>query len=348
MRILQVGPFPPPNGGVQTNLKAIHDLLIERGDEARVVEVPRSKLNVNTVNVIKPRSAIHLIQLFWSLGYDVIHFHFGGRLSLRVTCLMLVCGLLPWCRSVVTFHSGGHAAENLDGAHRFSLRGLAFRTIDHLIAVNSQIIEMLRSYGVPESKISLIPPYVLERPDTSVEIPSNIQAFIESHTPYLLTVGLLEHEYSLKLQIDTLGIVRRKQPNAGLMILGWGSLEDELRSYIAGKSYAEHIYLAGDIDRSITLHLIERANILLRPTLFDGDAVSIREALFLGTPVVATDNGMRPEGVNMIPMPPTVDELAAKIIETDNNQGPRRPLTGGDGKANIRAVIEVYAALVCK
>jgi glycosyltransferase involved in cell wall biosynthesis len=59
----------------------------------------------------------------------------------------------------------------------------------------------------------------------------------------------------------------------------------------------EHLF-TGDVEREITIHLIEKADLLLRPTYFDGDAVSVREALFLQTPVVATDNGMRPDGVN--------------------------------------------------
>ena len=41
--------------------------------------------------------------------------------------------------------------------------------------------------------------------------------------------------------------------------------------------------------------------ILLRTTLYDGDAVSVREALWIGTPVIASDNGMRPEGVRLVP-----------------------------------------------
>jgi hypothetical protein len=34
----------------------------------------------------------------------------------------------------------------------------------------------------------------------------------------------------------------------------------------------------------------------MRPTFYDGDAISVRESLFLQTPVVATDNKMRSGG----------------------------------------------------
>ena len=47
----------------------------------------------------------------------------------------------------------------------------------------------------------------------------------------LLTVGLLEPEYDLPLQIDVLGQVRERYPEAGLIIAGSGSLEQLLRAH---------------------------------------------------------------------------------------------------------------------
>ena len=60
--------------------------------------------------------------------------------------------------------------------------------------------------------------------------------------------------------------------------------------------------LAGNVEHPVVLHLIRDARLLLRTTLFDGDAISVREALFLGTPVIATDNKMRPDGRNTHPI----------------------------------------------
>ena len=84
------------------------------------------------------------------------------------------------------------------------------------------------------------------------------------------------------------------------MIVGSGSLEADLIESIASKPYRDDVFLAGDVPHPITLHLVNQADILLRTTRFDGDAISIREALFLGTPVIATDNQMRPDGLHLI------------------------------------------------
>ena len=102
--------------------------------------------------------------------------------------------------------------------------------------------------------------------------------------------------------------------------------------------------LAGDTDREVVLHLIEKADVLLRTTKFDGDAISVREGLFLGTPVIATDNGMRPKGVNLIP----IQDIAA--LEIAIEQELRReeaflPMDE-DGTKNIREVVRLYENII--
>ena len=348
MRVLQLGPFPPPNGGVQTNLKAIHDLLGERGHDAAVIAITRTSQTEGVPNVYKPSTVFELLKLLLTLRVDIVHFHVGGDLNFRLATLMLVCGLLPNRKSVVTFHSGGYAAEAVHFAKTFSWRGFAFRSLDFVIGVNAQMLEMFGRFGVKEQKMRLILPFVLQKPKPNLEIPEKMSGFAEKHQPFLLTVGLLEKEYALSLQIEALELILTKFPNAGLMILGSGSLEKELRELIASKKYRENIFLTGDVEREITIHLIERADLLLRPTYFDGDAVSVREALFLQTPVVATDNGMRPCGVNLIPIPPQVETLVEKVYQVLTNIVEQKSPENLGGWGNIEAVLNVYEELLKK
>ena len=87
-------------------------------------------------------------------------------------------------------------------------------------------------------------------------------------------------------------------------------------------------FLAGDVEHKITLHLIKKADILLRTTKFDGDAIAVREALFLDTPVIATDNGLRPAGVNLIPIHDQ-DELVKKIENLSQSERKIQPRKAG-------------------
>ena len=142
----------------------------------------------------------------------------------------------------------------------------------------------------------------MQPPDRSLPLPERLAAFLSSaHSPALLTVGLLEPEYDLPMQIDVMAEILRRHPRAGLLIVGAGSLEESLRARIAATPYRDHIVLYGDMPHALTLRATQECDLLLRTTLYDGDSVSVREALYIGTPVIATDNGMRPDGVHLIP-----------------------------------------------
>jgi colanic acid/amylovoran biosynthesis glycosyltransferase len=127
------------------------------------------------------------------------------------------------------------------------------------------------------------------------------------------------------------------------MIVGDGSIRKEVEAAVAASGYADKIMLSGNVEHAIVLHLIRDADILLRTTLFDGDAISVREAFYLGTPVIATDNGMRPEGVHVIP---TSDPAAlAKQISTLITAGKQKTSSTAADNTNINKIIDLYRDL---
>ena len=133
-------------------------------------------------------------------------------------------------------------------------------------------------------------------------------------------------------------------PSAGLLILGWGSMERELREHIDSKAYSEHILLFGDVSHELALEAISRSDVMLRTTWYDGDAISVREALHLGTPVIATDNGMRPEGVTLIarPKPDTLSEAVQHCVSSARSRERVRETSSDE---NLGAILDLYVEL---
>lgn len=301
MKIVLLGPFPPPYGGVQVHLVALRDYLRKRGTTCSVINLTKNP-RANEKDLFYPTSAAQLLWLLVRLRPDVIHLHLGGHFWPRLYALCLVCSCLPKTRTVLTFHSGGYPSspEGLS-ARPASVRGLILRRLDGLIAINAEIAGLFRRFGVTEKRIRLIAPHALGFANEAAELSHPFANFVSAHQPLLVTVGLLEPEYELGLQINVLESVRRGFPRAGLVIVGSGSRERELREQINAKPYREHILLCGDVPHATALRLIREASLFLRTTLYDGDSVAVREALHLGVPVIATDNGMRPEGVHLIP-----------------------------------------------
>src|SRR5262249_50198683 len=146
----------------------------------------------------------------------------------------------PNRKAILTFHSGGYPLSKQGRAARpGTLRGFVFRRFDRIIGVNAEIVEMFRKFGVSEKRVRLIYPHAaVSIMPTGSALPPKLQSFFETHSPGLITVGLLEPEYDLPLQIEVMGRVREKFCNAGLLIAGAGSLEQDLRKLIQTKPYA--------------------------------------------------------------------------------------------------------------
>jgi glycosyltransferase involved in cell wall biosynthesis len=302
MRVLQLGPYPPPHGGVQSNLVAIRSFLRKRGIPCAVINITRHRKQ-EADEVYYPESAFQLVWLLRQLKYDILHLHLGGVLSRRLLGLSMVCTLQPGCKTVMTFHSGGYpSTPEARATGPNSLAGSVLRRFDGLIAVNPEILAFFHRLGVPSDRTRLIYPHAFLSPATdAAPLSQPLLSFFSKHDPVLISVGLLEPEYDLPMQIDAIGEVRKKFASAGLLMIGSGSLESSLRERIAAHPDAEHILLPGDVPHAATIKAISQARVMLRTTLYDGDAVSVREALHLETPVIATDNGMRPQGVDLIP-----------------------------------------------
>lgn len=339
-----MGPYPPPHGGVQTNLVAIRRHLLARGISCTVINLTRYR-SADGDGIHYPTNPLEVVKLLTQLQYDIIHLHFGGNLSLRLMLLALVCCLMPRSKTILTFHSGGYPrSEAGQRANPRTIRGFVLRRFDRIIAVNQELVELFHRFGVAPQRVRLIYPHAISLDTIEDSLPDQLANFFQRHNPALVTVSGLEPEYELPLQIDVLGNVRKRFPQAGLAIIGSGSLEENVRTQIESKPYAENILLCGDVPHAITLRALAESDVSLRTTLYDGDSISVREALLIGTPVIATDNGMRPHGTHLIPC--SDPKALCQAIEQVLTQAPRKQAQGDSGAQNIEEVFELYQELL--
>jgi len=345
MRIVQLGPYPPPHGGVQSNLVAIREYVRRHGHSCDVINLTRHRAE-ECDGVYYPSTPLQVVRLLMAGGYDIVHLHIGGNLPLRLVMLALLCTLIPRARTVFTFHSGGYPSSPGGGTARpFSLRGFVFRRFDSLIGVNHQLVELFGRFGVKAGRARLIYPHTLPALSSDAALPQSLETFFVDHDPVLVTVGQLEPEYDLPLQIEALGHIRQRLPRAGLFIAGSGSLETSLRAQIQAAPHGNHVLLYGDVPHSATLRAIARASALLRTTFYDGDSVAVREALHLGTPVIATDNGMRPEGVHLIPLE-NLEALVNAVVAIAPAPPGDRAIPCIADESNVEEVLRIYSRLL--
>src|SRR6185295_3981364 len=208
MRVLQVGPFPPPYGGVERNLVAIRTFLRNRRIPCGVNNITRHR-PTGVEDVYQPAHPLDVMRLLATQPADVIHIHFGGMITTRLLCLYLFCSLLPGRRTVLTFHSGGYPTTPEGRAmNTRSFAAFVFWRLDRIIAVNTEIEAFFHRLGVEPSRVTVIAPHAfVEGEGPSAELPASLAEFAAANQPLMVSVGGLEPEYDVPAQIELLGRV---------------------------------------------------------------------------------------------------------------------------------------------
>jgi glycosyltransferase involved in cell wall biosynthesis len=114
----------------------------------------------------------------------------------------------------------------------------------------------------------------------------DIAKWLQKHKPVLAATGSETPEYGINLLFDAVGHLRSKRfPNVGCVVMG-----------LNNPNLPDNVLTVGDIPHLDCLGLMSKADVFVRPTFADGDSISVREALALNVPVVASDCARRPDG----------------------------------------------------
>jgi glycosyltransferase involved in cell wall biosynthesis len=128
-----------------------------------------------------------------------------------------------------------------------------------------------------------------------------VVSFLQTHWPIFSTVLFFRPEYGVEFLLQALANLRQTYPQLGCIFLGSGERSIEARMTILKEGIGESVLLLGDVSHELCLSMMSRSNAFLRCTFADGDSISVREALELGVPVVASEVGFRPSGVFLYP-----------------------------------------------
>ncbi|MBW8886648.1 MAG: glycosyltransferase family 4 protein [Fibrobacteres bacterium] len=226
------------------------------------------------------------------------------------------------------FGSAGNTGE-LD-ACRMALAGA-----DALIAVHASVLAKCREAGMPmPPKLTILPAFI--PPDENRErdiwgsYPPDVPAFLSRRRPILVAnafkIIFFENAdlYGLDLCIELLARLHVRYPDLGFIFaLADDSAEPDylgrMKSRILELSLREHfLILSGQRE---LWPLLRRAQVFIRPTNTDGDAISIREAIHFGIPVVASDACVRPDEVVLFASR-DLDDLEGKVAHV---LGKKRP-----------------------
>ena len=197
--------------------------------------------------------------------------------------------------------------------------------------------------------LSVIPAFSLTRLRPAERPPEDVTAFALTHGPLLVCVAILRREYDLPTLLQAFRDLRKQHAAAGLVIVGGGQDEARVRELIELWQLGGAVLLTGWVTHETCLAIIREADLFVRTTLYDGDASSVREALALGVPVVASRTDFRPAGPTLF-TPGDPDSLHAALVETlavggGRRRASRRRATLTAPPAGDRALVALYRSL---
>lgn len=306
VQILQIGNYPPPMCGWAIQLKLVTDELRRRGHICDVLKINEGR-QIKSPEYVDVQGGFDYLKKIWKFalrGYRLnVHVNGMSKKGYALALAAVVTGRLVGRPALVTFHGG--LSQDFFPRHDKSAAHWAFYLLFVLagrIACDSQPIhDAIVKYGIAPEKVQSIAtfsPQYLEF--SSVQLPDEVERFLQAHPLVFLSYVSFRAEYRLEVLREGMKRFREKRPRAGYIWLGFPDKElPAAREFVAQWAADERgsLLLLGNLNHDQFLTLLSRCTLYLRTPACDGVAASVLESLALRIPVVASENGRRPEGV---------------------------------------------------
>jgi glycogen synthase len=331
MKILLIGPYPPPHGGISVHVSELHRCLAAAGVPCRVLDTSDVK-----------SWSFHFALLRYSLQGWTLHLHTNGH-NWKSWLLAMWCGIVGQSSGscVLTLHSG-LAPGYLTALHKWRRRmvRLTCRLYSRVICVSPAVRDALVLLGQRTDRTDIAPAY-LETALDKIWLDRKTIAWMEEHRPLLSTALFFRPEYGFDLLVSVIAMLRVRYPSVGCLVMGSGEQELEARKRVRDFGLDRHMLLVGDVVHAQCLALMSRSDLFLRTTRYDADSISVREALAFGVPVVASRVGARPQGVILFE-PGDVTDLLSKIESTLAVERVAPP----SGTGELERLMEIYRHVI--
>lgn len=289
------------SGGVGRHVQSVARGLLERGRSV-VVAGPQQSLDGFGAPGLAPGARTYVVDIRdrpnppsdvasvlrlrrAMRGADVVHAHGVRAGALVVLAGYTLVGRRP--RIVVTMHNAppgdGRLARIYEVLERIVARGS-----DAVLGVSGDLTERARRRGARHVERALVPTPQLAAPGRDAgevrrELGLRDGAFL------LVTVARLAPQKGLDVLLDAVAVLVRRQPGVlvRVAVAGDGPLEADLAARIGQEQLP--VELLGR--RADVADLLAAADVVVLPSLWEGQPLVAQEALRAGAALVATDVG---------------------------------------------------------
>lgn len=357
MKINIIGPYPPPYGGISIHIKRLYQKLKSLNIESNIYCENKINIDNNEIKNLKLKKFI-LLSIFLKKN-EIIHLHTSG---LKIRLIMSLISFLFSKKLIITVH-GVSLEEEYNQLNKFGkiIYKFLLNKISYLIVVNSEIKDWCIKNEILLNRIEVIPAYInpIVSKNDYLKINKEVWDFIENskkRNEKIITgngnIRFFNNEdlYGLDLLVELIYLLRKNDYKVSLFfaLLGYESQSKKERNYFASllekiKEYhiEENIFIYKIRDTEY-YPILDKTDIFIRPTNTDGDAISIREAIYLKKPNIASDIVKRPAGTILFKSREIKDLFKKVKYILDNFDKEKNKLNNIETKEYYEAVLEVY------
>jgi len=302
MKIVNIGVYPPPIGGISIHLKRLKECLDKEGMDNVIIDISQYKSMEKKNRGIKVSSWRKAAIFLFFYKKAILHFH---NFSWKNVFKYYTLGFRHF--TILSFHNE-RFLEEIKKAPRVMQRLIVrfINTINYIIVDSQKCCTLAEQIVEKKSKLFVIPEFIppLEVPALSEQ--SKIMQLRKKHT-FLLSSNAFQ--IAFYKDIDLYGIDMLIKLTAKLnkenIDVAFCFLLPEIGNNDYFVKLKEEIIRLNISDRFmfITNHLKEapslwrHSDLVIRATNTDGNSLTVLESLSVGTPVTASDCVPRPESV---------------------------------------------------
>jgi glycosyltransferase involved in cell wall biosynthesis len=349
-----IASLPPPPGGFSVGLQRLIRRLDAHGLDYSVYDLINKKIVRRGGRSIGMGSRPWwLLRYFFLARENLICCHYSDWRLLIIVGKMNLLGK----RTLISIGGRGLSVALDEGSRlRRWIIAFAMRRYACVIAHNEDIRRLCLSLGVRAERIALIPGFIppaVEAEDLAA-VPADIREFMASRRPVVAANAFEmvfyrgQDLYGLDLCVALCARLKQAYPDIGFVFsLSQPGDEEHLRRMerqIAELKIDNNFrILAGSYP---FYPILMKSQVFLRPTNTDGDANSLREALYFKVPSVASDVIPRPAGT-LVFKNRDIDDLTRRVMELlQNYDRHKRALETISVEDNSVKLIELYRRLM--
>lgn len=297
-----IGSYPPNYGGISTHVRRLH-LLLSQNQGCRVKDLysvggEEAVAGVDRIYGNKFQRVWYCRTQLNQQRSDIEHFHVSSMRKFLWSTPVLLTGHAA--KRVLTVHGGAFpevvAAFNIVEKKLF--RWMLGR-FEHFVCVSEKQRQVLDQWGVLPEQISVVNAYLPPVGSQSSGLFVNVeQAKIEGKKILICAAQYLEH-----YGIEELTVAMAKleadfgDETPQLVLISYAKVNEAYQNKcVALKGKLMPIMEFVNLKPEQISELMVLGDMFVRPTWWDGDAISVREAAYFGNRLIATDVTTRPEG----------------------------------------------------